>query len=105
MYYYVILIILVEILKQPAPRMPVRSEAIHHWLAVEGVQPLIPENPTPSSGSTHLSSVPFHSQDSESLTSLPREMQVHLFYVYVVVAVFDDYSITFESIFIYSCTY
>jgi len=74
----------VEILKQPAPRMPVRSEAIHHWLAVEGIQPLIPENPTPtSSGSANLSSVPFHSQDTESLTSLPREMQVMYIVVFI----------------------
>jgi hypothetical protein len=75
---------IVEILKQPAPRMPVRSEAIHHWLAVEGIQPLIPENPTPtSSGSANLSSVPFHSQDTELLTSLPREMQVMYILVFI----------------------
>ena len=36
-----------DILAAKLPRPPIAVNVVPHWLAVEGVQPLIPENPTP----------------------------------------------------------
>ena len=36
-----------EILKAPLPKAPLEVTFRAHWLAIEGVQPLIPENPLP----------------------------------------------------------
>ncbi|KAG0417656.1 Transcription initiation factor TFIID subunit 6, partial [Dictyocoela roeselum] len=36
-----------EYLEQPAPRLPVPPVVQSHWLAIEGVQPQIPQNPLP----------------------------------------------------------
>ena len=37
-----------DVLAAKLPRPPIAVNVVPHWLAVEGVQPLIPENPTPS---------------------------------------------------------
>lgn len=37
-----------EIMNEPLPPVPRQSAYTAHWLAVEGVQPAIPENPNPS---------------------------------------------------------
>ena len=36
-----------DVLAAKLPRPPIAVNVVPHWLAVEGVQPLIPENPTP----------------------------------------------------------
>ena len=36
------------ILNRPLPKVPLDVTFTAHWLAIEGVQPAIPQNPTPS---------------------------------------------------------
>lgn len=36
------------ILNKPLPKIPLDVSFTAHWLAIEGVQPAIPQNPTPS---------------------------------------------------------
>ena len=85
----------VDLVKQPLPHYPLKPELTLHWLAVEGVQPAIPENPTISAPSllsaheittntsqqTNLKEdqdVTHSSPSSASLTlvALPKEMQL-----------------------------
>lgn len=66
----------VELLKQPLPSLPLQPEVCLHWLAVEGVQPLIPENPTVSSSASAIHTTSGAGGDDDGLTTLPREMQV-----------------------------
>ena len=54
-------------MKQTLPPLPLKNELHLHWLAVNGSQPLIPENP---------SSLILNSEDLP--TALPKEMQVIL---------------------------
>ena len=56
---------LVQLARAPLPKLPLLPELSLHWLAVEGVQPLIPENPSQT--------VAADAGDSPS--SLPRELQ------------------------------
>ena len=35
------------ILSKPLPKIPLDVAFTAHWLAIEGVQPAIPQNPTP----------------------------------------------------------
>jgi transcription initiation factor TFIID subunit 6 len=76
---------LLEFAKQPIPRCPLIPELSLHWLAVEGCQPLIPENPlfvadkskadsTNVGGAGSLAA----SIDTGRPWSLPKEMQ-HFF--------------------------
>ncbi|EPR79728.1 Transcription initiation factor TFIID 70 kDa subunit [Spraguea lophii 42_110] len=37
-----------ECLNQPLPKMPLKPSISTHWLAIEGVQPQIPQNPLPT---------------------------------------------------------
>ena len=77
---------LLEFAKQPIPRCPLIPELSLHWLAVEGCQPLIPENPLSvadkgkSSDSTSVGGAGgvAASIDTERPWSLPKEMQ-HFF--------------------------
>lgn len=83
--------------KQPLPHYPLQPQLSLHWLAVEGVQPTIPENPNVSApsllspyksiatiprqkeASTELgddATVLSSSVGSLSLVSLPKEMQL-----------------------------
>ena len=84
----------VDLVKRPLPHYPLKPELTLHWLAVEGVQPAIPENPTisaPSLLSSHESTsnasqaIQKEDQDnahissgssSLSLVALPKEMQL-----------------------------
>lgn len=67
----------VELLKQPIPRLPTRSELATHWLVVEGEQPMISENPTPTFISSSRQITEFGIiHTSEQAIDLPREMQV-----------------------------
>ncbi|KAL3636990.1 Transcription initiation factor TFIID subunit 6 [Castilleja foliolosa] len=36
-----------EVIEAPLPRAPLDTAVVAHWLAIEGVQPAIPENPPP----------------------------------------------------------
>lgn len=36
-----------DVTETPLPRAPLDTAVVSHWLAIEGVQPAIPENPTP----------------------------------------------------------
>jgi hypothetical protein len=36
------------VLNKPLPKIPLDVTFTAHWLAIEGVQPAIPQNPTPS---------------------------------------------------------
>lgn len=36
-----------EVIDAPLPKAPLDTEVVAHWLAIEGVQPAIPENPPP----------------------------------------------------------
>ena len=56
---------LVQLARAPLPKLPLLPELSLHWLAVEGVQPLIPENPSQT--------VAADAGDNPS--SLPRELQ------------------------------
>ncbi|KAI1314488.1 hypothetical protein EDD11_002105 [Mortierella claussenii] len=42
------------ILSAPLPKVPLDVTYTAHWLAIEGVQPAIPQNPTPSDAKTDL---------------------------------------------------
>ncbi|KAI8070980.1 transcription initiation factor TFIID subunit 6 [Gongronella butleri] len=42
------------ILNKPLPKIPLDVSFTAHWLAIEGVQPAIPQNPTPSDAKTDL---------------------------------------------------
>ncbi|CAO3689655.1 unnamed protein product [Umbelopsis ramanniana] len=42
------------ILNKPLPRVPLDVTFTAHWLAIEGVQPAIPQNPTPSDAKSDL---------------------------------------------------
>jgi transcription initiation factor TFIID subunit 6 len=35
----------VQIIEAPLPKAPLDSAVVAHWLAIEGIQPAIPENP------------------------------------------------------------
>ncbi len=35
----------VQIIEAPLPKAPLDTAVVAHWLAIEGVQPAIPENP------------------------------------------------------------
>lgn len=37
-----------SVLNKPLPKIPLDVTFTAHWLAIEGVQPAIPQNPTPS---------------------------------------------------------
>ena len=79
---------LLEFAKQPIPRCPLIPELSLHWLAVEGCQPLIPENPLSVADKGNKSSVDSISGggggslaasiDTGRPWSLPKEMQ-HFF--------------------------
>ena len=34
-----------QIIEAPLPKAPLDTAVVAHWLAIEGVQPAIPENP------------------------------------------------------------
>ncbi|KAL0399168.1 UNVERIFIED_CONTAM: Transcription initiation factor TFIID subunit [Sesamum radiatum] len=36
-----------EVIEAPLPKAPLETAVVAHWLAIEGVQPAIPENPPP----------------------------------------------------------
>ncbi|XP_051126293.1 transcription initiation factor TFIID subunit 6-like [Andrographis paniculata] len=36
-----------EVIEAPLPKAPLDTSVVAHWLAIEGVQPVIPENPPP----------------------------------------------------------
>jgi transcription initiation factor TFIID subunit 6 len=39
---------LVELVNGPLPRVPLDVSVRSHWLAINGIQPAIPQNPTPA---------------------------------------------------------
>lgn len=43
-----------QIIDAPLPKPPIDTTVIAHWLAVDGVQPAIQENPPPGGTSPHL---------------------------------------------------
>lgn len=42
--YFFIYLHLLQIVDSPLPKAPLDTSVVAHWLAVEGVQPAIPEN-------------------------------------------------------------
>jgi transcription initiation factor TFIID subunit 6 len=70
---------LLEFAKQPIPKCPLLPELSLHWLAVDGFQPLIPENPSASTTAIHPSVVSDGGDISDQPLSLPKEIQ-HFFY-------------------------
>lgn len=54
-----------EIAKKVLPNCPMKTDIALHWLAVNGIQPSIPENPSTAPAETE-----------ENPSSLPHEMQV-----------------------------
>lgn len=56
---------LVQLARAPLPKCPLQPELSLHWLAVDGVQPLIPENPSQT----------VVTDSSDHPSSLPRELQ------------------------------
>lgn len=43
-------------IEAPLPKAPLDTTVVAHWLAIEGVQPAIPENPPPEAlQSTYIS--------------------------------------------------
>ena len=63
-----------DLISAPLPALPVDATLRAHWLAVDGVQPAIPENPAPASvddqrkkamgdESAHSTSAPLHTKD------------------------------------------
>ena len=67
-----------DILAAKLPRPPIAVNVVPHWLAVEGVQPLIPENPAPDPtsieprASTHPKHDGCSDRPSSPATSSPR---------------------------------
>lgn len=100
-----------DLVKQPLPHYPLQPHLSLHWLAIEGIQPAIPENPSvraPSLLSPYKSAVPAYRKDASaesaddatthtlnsssmgslSLVSLPKEMQ--LVYIRIIRALEGD---------------
>ena len=76
--YFVYVNRIVEIGKQLSLTPPSMPELGLHWLAVDGVQPMIPENPTVlSSSARHEQGIDVMKKDEHSFPSLlSQEMQV-----------------------------
>lgn len=45
--HYPYLLMILQIINAPLPKAPLDKTVMAHWLAIEGVQPTIPENPPP----------------------------------------------------------
>jgi transcription initiation factor TFIID subunit 6 len=68
-----------EFSKQPIPKCPLLPELSLHWLAVDGFQPLIPENPSAATTVIHASVVGDPNDAADQPLSLPKEIQ-HFYY-------------------------
>ncbi|KAL6570821.1 Transcription initiation factor TFIID subunit 6 [Orobanche gracilis] len=53
-----------EVIEAPLPKAPLDTAVVAHWLAIEGVQPAIPENPPPEA--LQVLSVPSDNRKTES---------------------------------------
>lgn len=64
-----------KIINQPLPKIPRATSFTAHWLAIEGVQPAIPQNPLPS----EVKAIPPHvrgSQVTHSVSALAADVEV-----------------------------
>lgn len=64
-----------KIINQPLPKVPRATSFTAHWLAIEGVQPAIPQNPLPS----EVKAIPPHirgSQVTHSVSALASDVEV-----------------------------
>lgn len=64
-----------KIINQPLPKVPRAVSFTAHWLAIEGVQPAIPQNPQPSD----VKAMPPQirgSQTNHSITAISQDMEV-----------------------------
>lgn len=64
-----------KIINQPLPKVPRATSFTAHWLAIEGVQPAIPQNPLPS----EVKVIPPHirgSQATHSVSALASDVEV-----------------------------
>lgn len=54
-----------KVIEAPLPKAPLDTAVVAHWLAIEGVQPAIPENPPPEAfqsmyNPVYYISMPYH---------------------------------------------
>ncbi len=62
-----------DLVNQPLPKVPVGVNLKSHWLAVDGVQPSIPENPPPIDKEKQLKDVVEAAEKSQSINELDVE--------------------------------
>ena len=60
-----------DVLAAKLPRPPVAVNVVPHWLAVEGVQPLIPENPSPHPERARAAAAPRRTRRAPGTSARP----------------------------------
>ncbi|KAL3632703.1 Transcription initiation factor TFIID subunit 6 [Castilleja foliolosa] len=69
-----------EVIEAPLPRAPLDTAMVAHWLAIEGVQPAIPENPPPEA--LQMLSLPADNRNTEAKEDrLPIDLKLPIKHV------------------------